>query len=115
MFEIIGRLKESGLAQEVEVIDLIDEEGLYYLKFKAALKNGGFFYFTELTKTGYNAYSYHIQDKDGRLLARWDNSPHHKNVETYPHHMHAGGRVKPSFKPSADELISYLRKAISLP
>ena len=110
MFEIIGRLEESGLVQEIEVVDLIEGEGIYYLKFKAAMKHGGFFYYTELIKPGYNAYSYHLQDKDGKLVARWDNSPHYKNIETYPHHLHSGGRVRPSFKPSVDELIDFLRK-----
>ena len=110
MFEIIGRLEESGLVQEIEVIDLIEGEGIYYLKFKAAMKHGGLLYYTELIKPGYNAYSYHLQDRGGKLVARWDNSPHHKNIETYPHHIHSGGRVKPSFKPSVDELIDFLRK-----
>ncbi|HEY3347837.1 MAG TPA: DUF6516 family protein [Nitrospirota bacterium] len=109
MFEIIGRLEESGLVREIEVVDLIEGEGIYYLKFKAAMKNGGLFYFTELQKLGYNSYSYHLQDKDGKLVARWDNSPHHKNLETYPHHRHTGGRIKPSFKPTVDELIKYLQ------
>ena len=32
-------------------------------------------------------YSYHWQEKNGRLIIRWDNAPHQK-VKTFPHHKH---------------------------
>ncbi len=42
-------------------------------------------------------YRYHLQDADGRMLARWDNAPHHREVATFPHHRHeADGTVKNS-------------------
>ena len=33
-------------------------------------------------------YSYHWQDKEGQLIKRWDNAPHHKELNNYPHHIH---------------------------
>jgi len=33
-------------------------------------------------------YSYHWQDLKGNLIRRWDNVRHHKEVATYPHHLH---------------------------
>ena len=33
-------------------------------------------------------YSYHYQDKDGILIKRWDNAPHHNEISTFPHHIH---------------------------
>lgn len=42
-------------------------------------------------------YRYHLQDRDGRLLSRWDNAPHHRSVPTYPHHRHdVSGGVEPA-------------------
>ena len=42
-------------------------------------------------------YRYHLQRADGRLLARWDNAPHHPDVVTFPDHKHvADGQVLPS-------------------
>ena len=35
-------------------------------------------------------YAYHFQDADGRLVFRYDNSPHHPEISTYPHHKHVG-------------------------
>ncbi len=33
---------------------------------------------------GKRKYSYHWQDAQGRLITRWDNSPHHKGLPTFP-------------------------------
>ncbi|MFW6275688.1 MAG: toxin-antitoxin system TumE family protein [bacterium] len=27
-------------------------------------------------------------DSNNNLIFGWDNAPHHKNIETYPHHKH---------------------------
>lgn len=36
-------------------------------------------------------YSYHWERRsiDGEIY-RWDNAPHHQEVTTFPHHLHAG-------------------------
>lgn len=31
-------------------------------------------------------YTYHWQDKEGRLRCRWDNAPHWPDMPTHPHH-----------------------------
>ena len=33
-------------------------------------------------------YAYHYQDPDGALVFRYDNTAHHMNVSTFPHHQH---------------------------
>jgi len=35
-------------------------------------------------------YSFHWQDTDGQLIARWDNAAHHLALPTFPHHIHDG-------------------------
>lgn len=35
-------------------------------------------------------YKFHWQDSQGRLIRRWDNAPHHPEVEGFPHHLHDG-------------------------
>ncbi|MDP2822864.1 MAG: DUF6516 family protein [Sulfuritalea sp.] len=36
-------------------------------------------------------YSFHWQRSDGAPICRWDNAPHHRDVATFPHHLHEGG------------------------
>lgn len=33
-------------------------------------------------------YSYHYQDRNGDLIFRYDTAPHHREIETFPHHKH---------------------------
>ena len=35
-------------------------------------------------------YRIHWQRHDGHLKRRWDNAPHHREVSTFPHHVHVG-------------------------
>lgn len=42
-------------------------------------------------------YRYHLQKTDGTLISRWDNVPHHPQIETFPDHRHDGnGTIHPS-------------------
>jgi hypothetical protein len=41
-------------------------------------------------------YRYHLQTPESKLLARWDNAPHHPEIETHPCHLHIGKDIKPS-------------------
>ncbi len=36
------------------------------------------------------AYSYHWADAQGRLIRRWDNTPHFPDLPNFPHHIHEG-------------------------
>lgn len=58
-------------------------------------------------------YHYHYQDAGGRLVFRYDDKPHHPEVETFPHHKHAatGGTVANS---SAPTLAAVLDEAIAV-
>ena len=38
-------------------------------------------------------YSFHWQNAAGDLRKRWDNAPHHRDVPTWPHHVHDGGEA----------------------
>ena len=33
-------------------------------------------------------YNYHYQESNGDLVFRYDNAPHHPEIETFPHHKH---------------------------
>ncbi len=38
-------------------------------------------------------YRCHWQDKEARIIKRWDNAPHHQQVKTFPHHRHDGSET----------------------
>jgi hypothetical protein len=53
-------------------------------------------------------YRFHLQSADKKLIARWDNAPHHPEVKTYPDHLHVGENIKPN--PAVD--IEQVLKAV---
>lgn len=41
-------------------------------------------------------YRYHYQTSEGALIRRWDTAPHHRDVATFPYHLHVGDDVQSS-------------------
>ncbi|MBI4639196.1 MAG: hypothetical protein HY731_00775 [Candidatus Tectomicrobia bacterium] len=35
-------------------------------------------------------YRHHWQNKEGQCIKRWGNAPHHRQVSSFPHHLHDG-------------------------
>ncbi|KAF5419558.1 MAG: hypothetical protein C5S44_10650 [Candidatus Methanocomedens sp.] len=51
-------------------------------------------------------YRFNLSDSKGKLIFRYDNAPHHKEIPTFPHHKHLGTQVKPSEEVGLEEVIS---------
>ena len=59
------------------------------LKVILYLKDGSNLRVTEQWETGrLKHYSYYWLTSDNELKIGWDNAPHHKQVESFPHHKH---------------------------
>ncbi|WP_156148182.1 MULTISPECIES: DUF6516 family protein [unclassified Methanosarcina] len=56
-------------------------------------------------------YKYQWQSSEGELLKRWDNDPHHRELNTFQDHVHDPNGVYPS---SAMNLKSILYKGFNL-
>ncbi len=91
--DIVESLVVSRAVSSFKILrkELTEEDG--YIRIKCNLTNGDILEFAEYivirkNKVGIETYSYHWQDKAGELLKRWDNVAHHKNVKTFPHHLH---------------------------
>ncbi|PIV82665.1 MAG: hypothetical protein CO150_04485 [Nitrospirae bacterium CG_4_9_14_3_um_filter_53_35] len=44
-------------------------------------------------------YRFHYMDKQGRMLFRYDNAPHHHEIPSFPHHKHVFHGVTPALPP----------------
>ena len=53
-------------------------------------------------------YRYHLQQADGKLIFRYDNTPHFPDLPSFPHHKHLHDAVVSSHKP---ELLDILQEA----
>ena len=51
-------------------------------------------------------YRYHCQDGSNHLVFRYDCSPHHPAMTSFPHHKHTPDVVLPSTKPDIEEVVA---------
>lgn len=70
-----------------------------FIRVKCVLEGNTILEFAEYVQIGATGriiretYSYHWQTNAGRLIKRWDNAPHHREIATFPDHLHDGGVV----------------------
>jgi len=50
-------------------------------------------------------YRYHFQGRQNQVLFRYDNTPHFRNLSTFPHHKHCPTEVVNSERPSIIEVL----------
>ena len=58
------------------------------------------------------SYRYHYQRPDGSIIFRYDNTPHHHDVNTYPEHKHIGESVVSANRPGIEDMLSEAKKHI---
>lgn len=80
------------------------EDG-FYIKIRVLLIDDSELYIREYSDVDERNYSYHWQDVNKQILMRWDNSGHHKHIETYPHHVHYDNNILPSYHISCEEIL----------
>lgn len=78
-----------------------------FIRFAAKLRDDSELHVFEYVDSSLHRidYSYHWQNKEKTLITRWDNAPHHPEIETFPHHVHEGDGIKPSDKPTFVEIL----------
>lgn len=57
-------------------------------------------------------YRYQYMKSDGELIFRYDNVPHHPEIETFPDHKHEGGRVIASHVPDLRQVVEEITNFI---
>ena len=60
------------------------------------------------------AYRYHFQDKDNRVIFRYDNTPHFPDLDSFPNHKHLSENVLPASRPSVMEVLGEVNQRINL-
>jgi hypothetical protein len=92
-------LSASPAVRDVEIIrrtvrDTEWEKVLHY-RYRVFLTGGGLVEMSERLvemrgRVTTTKYRHHWQDGNSRLRKRWDNAPHHPEIDTFPNHLHDG-------------------------
>ncbi|MDI6736491.1 MAG: DUF6516 family protein [bacterium] len=91
--DIVEKLSISPVIKTFHVLRyrITDEEG--HLRVKCNLLNNDIvemneYFQLEKDKIEVKTYSFHWQKETEELVKRWDNVPHHQEIDTFPNHIH---------------------------
>lgn len=104
-------LLRDELIKSYEILDFKNGKSFYFLKVKAVLLDDSVLHIKEYASSHDYLYSYHWQEKDGSLRIRWDNSPHHEHLRTFPSHKHSP-QLQESDEVSLKEVLEVIRKEL---
>ena len=97
--EIEKYLLQSEVVNSYEIIrkDISDFDGK--IRIQLSLKNKNFadlfeYVIYEEKHIKVKKYHFHWQDNENKLQRRWDNAPHHIELNNYPHHVHYSNRIE---------------------
>jgi hypothetical protein len=59
-----------------------------------------------------NKYRYQYMSKDGRMIFRYDNAPHHPEISSFPHHKHTSDKVALASMPGIKDILNEISALI---
>ena len=101
------------IVSSYEILDFKQGSQFYYLKVKVKLTDGSTLQVRMFVSDQDYNYSYHWQNENEKLIIRWDNSPHHPELETFPHHKHINNEVAKSLEISLEEVLLFIQKRLN--
>ena len=91
------------IEQSVNFDFISDEMGI--ITGKLAFIDNSILEFMELVSKKEVEYRFQFMNKTHELIARWDSAPHHRELTTFPYHMHTREGVKESKKVTLFEIL----------
>lgn len=88
------------------ILELRNGENFVYHKLHILFIDKSKLFINEFNSVEERNYSYHWQDQNDKLLIRWDNAPHHKNISTHPHHKHENENIYASEEISLEDVLN---------
>jgi len=75
-------------------------------------KDGSVFYFKEVLFGQSRQYRFHYMDEKKNLISRWDTVPHHKDLKTFPYHIHLPDGVKECKPVTLNEVLGRIENIV---
>ena len=91
-----------------------NDADIYFIDGKIIFIDGSQLIITERYSLDKHRYRFHYMDKSHKLITRWDNAPHHKEVKHYPHHQHLSTDIKESDDKNLMEVINWISRYIEV-
>ena len=112
--EVEKKLEEIKWLIKKKTIEfnLISEE-MGTIKGKIVFVNNYALDFRELVSEEHTDYRFHFMNGNNRLISRWDTAPHHKEITTFPFHLHTPEGVRECDKVNLIDVVDIVKALIS--
>ncbi len=114
--DLKASLTASPIVKDIEILDEFVTSVSGFLECRVLLIDGSELYVSEYfivlkDRIKRDKYSYHLQKND-ELIIRWDNAPHHRELSTFPFHIHRKNEVHGSKDMTADDILDELLEIV---
>jgi len=114
--DLKASLTASPIVKDIEILDEFITSVSGFLDCRILLIDGSELfvseYFTVLKdRIKRDKYSYHLQKND-ELIIRWDNAPHHRELSTFPDHVHRKDGVHESKEMILEDILEELSEIV---
>ena len=100
-------LRNHNVVVDLNIIKSLVEPDVELIKAKATLVDSSILHISEVIGEGWRDYSYHWQ-RNNTLIRRWDNAPHHKELNNFPHHLHDAEKILPGSDVNLIDILTYI-------
>jgi hypothetical protein len=111
---IIKSLESSPVVISFTILEYRQFSSGYFINARALIKDGSCLYIREYVDDLERNYSFHWQTSEGLLIIRWDNAPHYRHIQSFPHHKHAGDSVEASDQISLEKVLDYIKTMLGV-
>jgi len=106
-------LRESKIVQSCELREKIQKDEHLYFEIVSYLIDGSRLYVSERWVGDTRLFYAYYWVKDKKVIAGWNNAPHHRDISTFPSHAHIKGRVIPWKEADLKEILEYIEEKIA--
>jgi len=111
--DVERKIKKTEIIAEknIDCKEFSSDEGM--IRGKLLFINGYVLEFMEYVCIGKERpkYRFHLMDKDGKLLFRYDNAPHH-HISSFPHHKHLPEEIEESKEKGLIEVLKEIEMLV---
>lgn len=97
--------------KNIEFSSVSEEMGI--IKGKIVFVNNYSLDFRELVSLEHTHYRFHFMNENNKLIKRWDSAPHHKEITSFPFHLHTPEGVMECGKTNLIEVIDIIKAAMA--
>ena len=108
--EITKYLDSSKIVKSYKILNVKIFETGFFIKISVELTDTSMLFLTEYLDETERNYSYHWQDSENNIILRWDNAPYHKQIKTYPHHLHRKNNIFESYDITINDILKAIEK-----